>query len=231
MNNKDIEKQKADFLQRLDEEPPYEKQRFEENLQAGAGTLSEWAQLQNDGSIAVIVSQWLPDGTYAHGSSVVIESEDSYQDLRRIHQLNKPGDASTIIKKLVDGSWRMDSRPIPNTQMKRWNKQMHPQPIAITAEGQNSYKVRFLTEAGEVECGVTVQNVDMEELIFPLLVGDTTFLDTTNGDQAADLLRKSIFALHEARHFQDGAEEPTPTAEVRQSQSGPDISTRASAWR
>ena len=75
-------------------------------------------------------------------------------------------------------------------------------PLAIIAEGPNSYKVRFLTETGEVECGVTIEDVGMgDDLIVPLLVGDSDFLDITEGDPAADHLRESIFALHAAKHF------------------------------
>lgn len=102
----------------------------------------------------------------------------------------------------------------------------HDNPLV---DHDNRYKVRFQTEGGEVECGITIQDVDMENLTFPLLVGDTDFLDITNGDPAADLLRKSIFALHEARHFQYAEGEPKPAADIRSSQSGIDVSKRASA--
>ena len=66
-NRKDPEKQKAELLKMLDEELPFEKEKFNEKMKAGSAR--EWAQLQEDGSIAVDLAQRLPDGTYGHGRS------------------------------------------------------------------------------------------------------------------------------------------------------------------
>src|SRR5579883_2989232 len=99
---------------------------------------------------------------------------------------------------------------------------MNPYPIAIIAEGPNSYKVRFQTETGEIECGVTIEDAGLGDGIY-LLVGNSDFLDITEGDPAADRLRESIFALHQARHFKY-AEEANPTPNI-----GSSGSKRASA--
>ena len=105
-NKNDPEKQKSELLKMLDDEPPYEKEKFDEKMKAGSAR--EWAQLQEDGSIAVDLAQWLPDGTYGHGRSSSVPGDEDYELLRTNHKLVKAGDASTIILKWIDGSWVMD---------------------------------------------------------------------------------------------------------------------------
>lgn len=105
-NTNDLEKQKAELLRMLDEEPPYDKEKFEEKMKAGSAR--EWAQLQEDGSIAVDIAQWLPDGTYAHGSSISVPGNEDYESLRAKHKLVKAGDTSTINFTWVDGQWVID---------------------------------------------------------------------------------------------------------------------------
>lgn len=105
---------------------------------------------------------------------------------------------------------------------------MNNKPIAIIAEGPNRYKVRFQTDKGEIESGVTIDDVCMgDNLTVPLLVGDSDFLAITEGDPGADRLRESIFALHAARH-EYAQPKPNVTSEIRAAQSGPD-QKRASA--
>jgi hypothetical protein len=101
------EKQKAELLKMLDEEQPYEKKKFDEKMKAGSAR--EWAQLQEDGSIAVDIAQWLPDGTYSHGRSSSVPGDADYESLQANHMLKTSGDASTIILKWIDGSWVMDT--------------------------------------------------------------------------------------------------------------------------
>jgi len=100
----------------------------------------------------------------------------------------------------------------------------HPRP----GEQDNRYKVRFLTDTGEAEGTATIQDVDMEDQSIPLLVGDSKFLEFSDGDPAADHLRSSIFALHKARHF-NYVEETKAKDIIRPSQSDTDASKRASA--
>lgn len=84
---------------------PEESARLKAEREAALGTTHEWAQMQEDGSIAINISQWLPDGTYGHGFSTSVPDDPDYEELRTTHGLKKPGDASTIIKKWVDGKW------------------------------------------------------------------------------------------------------------------------------
>ncbi len=97
------------------------------------------------------------------------------------------------------------------------------QPITITVENENSYRVRFQAENGEVEYLFTMENDPI-----PLLVSDNEFLDITNGDPAAARLKQAICSFHYARHFAY-AVEPNTTTEIRPSQSSPEASKRASA--
>lgn len=61
MNDQDLTQKKADLLRMLDEEPPYDREKFAEKMKEG--TARQWAQLQADGSIAIDISRWLPGGT------------------------------------------------------------------------------------------------------------------------------------------------------------------------
>jgi hypothetical protein len=73
------------------------------------------------------------------------------------------------------------------------------QPIAITIEGENSYRVRFQTEDGQInEFTFAVDSSDG----FDLVVSDMSFLEKTKGDPAADRLKECIGILHEVRHFE-----------------------------
>ncbi len=87
------------------------------------------------------------------------------------------------------------------------------QPISITVESKNTYKVRFLTETGEEEHTVTIDDVALEGINFPLLVGDAGFLKITEGDPAAAILHEAISSLHKARQFE--YEEPGTTVEIK----------------
>lgn len=59
------------------------------------------------------------------------------------------------------------------------------QPTALMATGENDYKVRFLSESGEVEYKFNIDN----SAGFDMLVSEIKFLEITNGDPAADRLR------------------------------------------
>jgi hypothetical protein len=71
------------------------------------------------------------------------------------------------------------------------------QPIALTVEGQNRYRVRFQSDAGEVEYTFTAYGEP-----FLSLECDFEFLEITNGDPAADVLKGAICNFHKARDFQ-----------------------------
>lgn len=75
------------------------------DLQARNGTSIEWAELQPDLSIAQNISQYMMDGTHGHGHSESIPGNDDYEELLKLHKLEKPGDASTIFRRFIDGAW------------------------------------------------------------------------------------------------------------------------------
>ncbi|CAN5176411.1 hypothetical protein BH11CYA1_BH11CYA1_45780 [soil metagenome] len=70
-----------------------------------AGSAREWAQMQDDLSIAQSLIEWMPDGSKGHGASVSAPGDPDYEELCKLHNLQKPGDASTIFKRLIDGVW------------------------------------------------------------------------------------------------------------------------------
>lgn len=72
------------------------------------------------------------------------------------------------------------------------------QPIALRADGDNSYKVRFETGTAEVEF---VFKVDEEQL--RTLSWDPEYSKLADGDPAALALNKAIFEFHRARHFEE----------------------------
>lgn len=70
-----------------------------------AGSAREWAQMQDDLSIAQNLIEWMPDGSKGHGASVSAPGDPDYEELCKLHNLQKPGDASTIFKRLIGGVW------------------------------------------------------------------------------------------------------------------------------
>src|SRR5438105_2977999 len=68
------------------------------------------------------------------------------------------------------------------------------QPIALTAEGNNTYKVLFQSETGDIEYGFIMDEEDI-----PLLISDDEFLGITNADPAAYRLKQSVCDFHQAR--------------------------------
>jgi hypothetical protein len=100
------------------------------------------------------------------------------------------------------------------------------QPIAITVEGESTYRVRFQAEDGQItEFTFEVDSSNG----FDLVVSEMSFLEITNGDPAADRLKECIGVLHEARHFAYESEEASKTADISVSRSETDAAKKASA--
>ena len=106
------DKRPRGFLKRYQEKvlngpqnTPEEIAQFKADREALYGTAREWAEMQPDFSIAVNVEQWLLDGTQGHGNSISAPGNMDYETLLKSHNLLKTGDASTVVKRLVDGVW------------------------------------------------------------------------------------------------------------------------------
>lgn len=84
---------------------PEETAQFKVDREALLGTAQEWAEMQQDLSINRDIIQWLPNGSKAHGASVSLPGNPDYEELCKSHRLEKPGDASTIFKRLVGDAW------------------------------------------------------------------------------------------------------------------------------
>jgi len=69
------------------------------------GTARQWAEMQPDHTIARHLAQSLPNGMNASADSISAPGDPDYGELCKLHNLKKPGDASTIFKRLIDGAW------------------------------------------------------------------------------------------------------------------------------
>lgn len=70
------------------------------------------------------------------------------------------------------------------------------EPIALTVESENTYKVCFKTETGEVEYTFTIHDEGF------LSVGcEIPFATITNEDPAVPLLTQAIANFHQARNY------------------------------
>lgn len=107
-DEKDTEDPLDDLIERFLDGPRNTPEQVEEsrrNREALRGTIRQWALMKEDGTIATDISQTLLDGTRAHGSSSSAPADADYEALRSLHKLTKPGDDSTVYKRLVEGVW------------------------------------------------------------------------------------------------------------------------------
>ena len=99
----ELEKKKAAFIRMLEDELPYDHERFLERMKEGCKRQS--ARLQADGIIEFSVAEWWPDGSHSYGYSAACPGDSNYEELRTTHSLKNPGDTSTVLWKMVDGKW------------------------------------------------------------------------------------------------------------------------------
>ncbi|CAN5234381.1 hypothetical protein BH11CYA1_BH11CYA1_50690 [soil metagenome] len=107
-NEKRTEGWLSRYVDRVETDPrntPEETAQFKADREALLGTTKEWAEMQLDRSIELNIVQWLPDGSRGHGSALSAPGDPDYKELCKLHNLQKPGDASTIFKRLIDGVW------------------------------------------------------------------------------------------------------------------------------
>lgn len=70
------------------------------------------------------------------------------------------------------------------------------EPISLSVESDNTYIVRFMSDAGEVEYKFTAQSEP-----FLAVECEIPYAKLTNGDPAVPLLAQAIANFHEARHL------------------------------
>lgn len=103
MTDEELAKKKEELLRMLDEEPPFDKEKFKADM--AVGRTYEWVQLCENGLIEISTSQWFPNGARGHGTSQAVPGNPEYEAIRARHKLEKTGDTSGIWKKLVAGKW------------------------------------------------------------------------------------------------------------------------------
>lgn len=84
---------------------PDEVAQLKSEREALKGTARQWAEMQPDHTIARHIAQSLPNGINASADSVSVPGDPDYEELCKLHNLKKPGDASTIFKRLIDSAW------------------------------------------------------------------------------------------------------------------------------
>lgn len=57
MNNENVEDDKAKLMQMLDDEPPYDRERFEERRKATEGQWLEMVTMKDDMSLSIVTTQ------------------------------------------------------------------------------------------------------------------------------------------------------------------------------
>jgi len=75
------------------------------------------------------------------------------------------------------------------------------EPISLTVESENSYKVRFKSEGGFVEYTFTIHDDGFQSVRCEM-----PFSTITNDDPAVPLLTQAIANFHQARHFEYSVE-------------------------
>ncbi len=80
---------------------PEEVAQIKEEREGLKGTARQWAEMQPDHTIARHIAQSLPNGMNASADSVSTPGDPDYEELCKLHNLQKPGDASTIFKRLA----------------------------------------------------------------------------------------------------------------------------------
>ena len=97
------ERDKGELMHRLEEEPLHERKRSQESLQEG--WRHQWARMDENEVISIRDSSWLPGGIRGCGASETAPGCCDYEQIRSLHKLEKPGDSSRIVEKLIDGKW------------------------------------------------------------------------------------------------------------------------------
>jgi len=105
MNNENVEDDKAKLMQMLDDEPPYDRERFEERRKATEGQWLEMVTMKDDMSLSIVTAQYFVGGGVGNGSSNSAPGDSDYEELLAQHGPLKPGDSHTLIRKKVDGEW------------------------------------------------------------------------------------------------------------------------------
>lgn len=107
MTEDDPAKRKEAFLKMLDDEPPFNKEKYDADMIALEGTMWEWAGMDDDGSISVKTWEIRENGRRGDGGYVIRPEEEGYEQCKQLYGLKKPGDSYSVMKKLIDGLWEI----------------------------------------------------------------------------------------------------------------------------
>lgn len=117
MNKEELEKKKAAFLRELEDESPFDKEKFAANLKSVDGTMTESALMMEHGEIGVRTWSYGPGEVRGDGWSTISSDEENYEEAKRQYCLSNPGDYYCIIKKWIDGEWVVIEEHKPETEI------------------------------------------------------------------------------------------------------------------
>lgn len=78
MNDDELQRKKEELLKMLDEEEPFDKEKYDAEMKAMENTMWEWAAMEYDGSISVRVWEIRENGRRGDGGYVLTPNEDGY---------------------------------------------------------------------------------------------------------------------------------------------------------
>ena len=109
MDKEEMKKQKADFMQMLEEEPPYDRETFQAQKKEVEGTWLETITMTANGELQIKTWQHLPGGALAEGNTESIPGDGDYDDLLRQHGVLKPGQTHTLVRRMINGEWVVET--------------------------------------------------------------------------------------------------------------------------
>lgn len=109
MNKDELEKKKADFMQMLEDESPYDRETFQAQMKDAEGTWLETITMTANGNLQIKTWQRLPGGALAEGNSESTPGDGDYDDFLQEHGALKPGETHTLVRKMIDGEWVLET--------------------------------------------------------------------------------------------------------------------------
>jgi hypothetical protein len=106
---------KDDWFSRLEKKlsaqprcSPEESAQYAAERKAREGTMFEWAQMQQNGEIAVRISDYFAGGGHGGTNFVIAADEEAYEQAKLEYGLEQPGDTRHIVKRWIDGQWMLE---------------------------------------------------------------------------------------------------------------------------
>lgn len=87
---------------------PEESAQYEAERIAREGTMFEWAQMQDNGDIAVRITDYSTGGGHGVGDFTVKPHDEDYEKAKEEYGLQNPGDTRQIKKRWINDAWVLE---------------------------------------------------------------------------------------------------------------------------